>query len=195
MVSHKNIIAGLKVVTKASVLSMDPEAFHAGMQGESERSIMVIAAGVVEQGLREKVMHAFPGLLNSEEKERLNGPNGPLYSFSNVIVVAQALGIVNREQRRKIEVVKAVRNTCAHATTPVGFRTPAIFSAFCFLLGPKSQPVLEKLPADRLKFGYMIGCMLLMSEVVFKPGSLHPALNMDGLLAMLAAQGPLPASR
>ena len=72
MVGHKDVLAGLKVVTKASVLSIEPEAFHTGMKGESERSIMVIAAGVVEQGLREKVMNAFPGLLDSEEKERLS---------------------------------------------------------------------------------------------------------------------------
>lgn len=98
---------------------------------KNDRSAAILLATNLENALRTAIIRK---LKVSEERRRgLFRHNGPFATFSNKIVVAYAVGIIGEDTRFNLDLIRAIRNTFAHAKIPVKFRTAQIMNA-CALL-------------------------------------------------------------
>ena len=123
--SYESVIANLKRLNKHQLVKLDPEAHVSHMLAESDRSVIILLASNVEATLLGMLEDAMPSL-NGEERDRIFNFEGPCGSFSNRIRLAQGLGIINRETRKQVEILKEMRNAAAHSFLPVNYETPAI---------------------------------------------------------------------
>lgn len=146
IVSHESIIAGLKELVNQGLLPLDVDKQIAHLRRESDRAALILLGAVVEDFLLEKLKERMPDL-NRDEQARLFGFEGPCGSFSNKLRIGHALGLFSRSTRRKLEVVKELRNAAAHAHGEINFDTPAVREAMVGFVTPAYREPVSKLPA------------------------------------------------
>lgn len=142
IVSHDSVVTSLKRLLKQDLLAIDPSALVSYGNSESDRTAIILSAATLEQILVWQ-LEARMVSLNQDEKDRLFHYEGPCGSFSSRIRMAQAFGIIDRATRRRIELIKEMRNVCAHCHAPLNFSTPAIKSAVVQLYGSPSRKEIQ----------------------------------------------------
>jgi len=102
--------------------------FFEGLKRESDRGCVILVVTAIEDALSEALKRRFVALSASEEKA-LYSFNSPLGTFSSRIQMAHALGIVDAKGRDQLNLMRAMRNACAHARTDISFETPQLRDA------------------------------------------------------------------
>ncbi|MFL6690150.1 MAG: hypothetical protein ACJ8IR_08220 [Alphaproteobacteria bacterium] len=98
----------------------------------SDRAMALMNASLVDAALQTLIKgHLVP--MSKEELASLFERDGPLSSFSKLIRVSFAFGMINDEMKRNLNIVRELRNTFAHSRIFITFETPAIATA-CGLL-------------------------------------------------------------
>jgi hypothetical protein len=115
-----------------------------GHEGSAfDRSIAIVGATLVENGLKIAILGSFIKL-NDDEISRLFdfGGNAPFSTFSSRILSAFAIGLIGKQARSDLDHIRLVRNVFAHGAFEIGFQHPdvvAICSQFQ-LVGNKKLP-------------------------------------------------------
>jgi hypothetical protein len=117
---REEAIRALKLHSKPLAGNLDADALLTSVDGETDRGAVIILATVVEDALASKIKSKM-GSLNADEMARLFGPDGPLGSFSALIRMGQALGIIDRPLYRVCDIIREMRNACAHSRRPISF--------------------------------------------------------------------------
>ena len=106
--------------------AVDEVAMLVTILGERSQSAsaMLIAAACDEQ-LRERLLDKMVGI-NREMKDALFKNYGPLSGFKAKIDICFALGLIEREHWKKLDVVRSIRNKFAHNSTQTHFTDDAI---------------------------------------------------------------------
>jgi hypothetical protein len=156
-VSHESVIASLKRLTNMSILSMVPETHIPHIDRESDRASIVLFAALIENFVQERLKELMPSL-NADEKARIFGFEGPCGSFSNRIRMAQALEMIDRPTRRKLELIKEMRNVAAHANTEITFDTPEIKEAVLGLFDVEARQGLARLNRKAMRYLFEMVC-------------------------------------
>lgn len=107
---------------------------------------IILNAAVLETYLVGKLKQLMP-TLNSDEVDRLFGFDGPCGSFSSRIRMSQALGIIDRPTRRKLDLIRELRNVAAHAHPVIGFDTAEIRDTLVALFSEKDRDAVRRLPS------------------------------------------------
>jgi mannitol operon repressor len=93
---------------------------------ESDRAMAVLAAAYMDHLLGNLII----SVMTVEDKEvedlLFDGPNAPLGSFSSRINMAYCLGLLSRNQRKDLDIIRKVRNQFAHEFIGVSFDTEGI---------------------------------------------------------------------
>ena len=148
---HREVTANLKALLKQELVELEPKKHRDLIQErESDRASIILLAAMVERFLVRALNDKMP-TINSDERDRLFNFEGPCGSFSNRIRMAQALGIIDRSLRRKLDLVRDMRNVAAHAHPDITFDTPQIREATIALLDEKYRDVAEGLSARELR--------------------------------------------
>jgi DNA-binding MltR family transcriptional regulator len=124
------------------------------------RSAVILLTSQLELFLDDAI---FESLARNEDDliARLIDSNGPLSSFSSKILIAYALGVISKDTRGDLDILRNVRNEFAHSPRPIDFYTPEISDRIenlkCIkrkkyiklkrpaqMLGVKFDPVREK---------------------------------------------------
>lgn len=135
-------IAALKVYTK--VENTNFVQVFAGLTDESDRSALVISGSVVEDSLNGLLRAHMRSPKNSYERDEIWGPQGVLSNFSQKIKMAYALELIDLEDRNGLDVLREIRNQCAHSMMPLSLKTKALVDA-CYLLSKLGEPPEESL--------------------------------------------------
>src|SRR5690606_8731412 len=97
---------------------------------ESDRGAIILVATNVEDMLEYKILERLPALQEDEPaRKAMFELDGPIASFSRKLHMAYAMGIVNKHYRKQIDLVREIRNACAHSRLPVSLSEPAIADA------------------------------------------------------------------
>ena len=96
--------------------------------GKSDGGTALLTSALVELGLK-SIMALRLVPLSKAEVESLFGRDAPLSTFSGLIRIAYAFGIVDSEVRRDMDRIREIRNVFAHAIIPVTFDAPEISAA------------------------------------------------------------------
>lgn len=108
---------------------LDADKMAESVEGETDRGAVIILATVIEDVLAEQIRGKM-GWLSADERSRLFGPDGPLGTFSALIRMAHALGVIDRDLMRACDIVREMRNACAHSRKPISFQDDVLWDAF-----------------------------------------------------------------
>ncbi|KTD99369.1 hypothetical protein ATE68_02325 [Sphingopyxis sp. H038] len=107
------------------------------------------------QSIKQRLAH-----LNHNEIDALFDFNGPMGTFSSRIKCAQAFGIIDRQTRAHIEMIREMRNACAHSQNPLTFRDDALRDAVFTMLDDESvESYREDQTFIRLAFVVLTGVL------------------------------------
>lgn len=137
VVGQDTVIAALKKYTRVLGHAVAPAEFVKTLRLESDRGAVILAATMIDDTLKEALRKRMPGI-NSDEAKRILDYDGLAGSFGSRLKLAQALGIITRRRRQGLEIIREMRNACAHSRQETSFATPEVRDAFRLLLVPES---------------------------------------------------------
>jgi hypothetical protein len=131
---------------------------------ETDRGAVILATTAFEDKLRAALVRKFKRL-SSDERDDLFGLGKPLHSFASKILMAYAVGILDKPRKQIAEVVRIMRNTCAHSGQATSFKDPVLLDAVDFMLqqlGYNGDDIkLRDAPEDRPDWPRFVFLMLI----------------------------------
>src|SRR5688500_9446577 len=88
------------------------------LRDESDRGLVILLATYIEDRLLDRICKAMP---NGEECRRSLTKGGPLRSFEHRLAIARALNLVSEMHLENLDVLRAMRNACAHSRRDISF--------------------------------------------------------------------------
>lgn len=176
--SHDTVIKALNRLNKKGIISIAPFDHASHVHGENDRVFIILHGATLDDILKEHLDEKFKGL-NRDERDRLFNYNGPAGSFSARLMLAQALGLIDRDKRRRCEIIKAMRNVAAHCHTKITFDTPEIREAVLYLLPSSCRPRVKEWEAP--EYRHVFGLICLASCGPATP-AFNPAINFENLV-------------
>ena len=135
LIGHDATISALNALTRTPFLEL-PDVDHASHQfAESERSAMILAAALIEDTLTRALSKLMPGIRTRQDRKAMFEANAPLQSFSAKITMAVALGIIDKDLQKKIDIIRCMRNAAAHAAAPMTYDRVEVRNAIALLFG------------------------------------------------------------
>lgn len=124
MVTQPAYIANLKDYARRrsgdSTAGVSMEEVIAEFSNESDRGAIILASTSIEDMMEHKILAQLPGLKDDEAtRKRMFEQDGQLASFSKKTEMAYAMGIIDKDYRKKIDLVREIRNACAHSRLPL----------------------------------------------------------------------------
>jgi hypothetical protein len=188
MVTQPAYLKNLKTFMRAQLgIDTQPRLAVQNIVGESDRGAVILAATSVEDMLEWAILARMPGLLKDPgARESIFGVNGSVGTFSNKIAMAYAMGIIEKDARREIDLIREMRNACAHARQPVSFSTPEIRDV-CKQVIPEVIPhIADPNDGDALRLCFTLKCVLYCQLLAGGPepdlvGELKARIQADAL--------------
>lgn len=144
----------------------DPAGYVSDLVSESDRGAVILAATTIEDMLEWACIARLPGLHSDlAAREPIFGVNGSAASFSNKIHLAYALGVIDRKARTEIDLIREMRNACAHARKPISFTLPQLQAA-CLKVIEDFLPLLLSREPAALRHTFALKCVLLNQYIV-----------------------------
>jgi hypothetical protein len=122
MVTQPAYIRNLKEYSKRRLRNAETESDEliADYSVESDRGAIILASTTIEDVLEVKITERLPTLIHDDAaRKKMFENDGTLATFSKKIEMAYALGIIDNDYRKKIDLIREIRNACAHARFPL----------------------------------------------------------------------------
>jgi mannitol operon repressor len=124
---------------------------------ESDRGSALVAAAMLDERLKE-ILTAF--LVESKTStELVSGFNAPLGTFSARANAAFALGLIQENEFKEINLIRSIRNKFGHDWQPKSFETGAI-ADLCAQLPWAGPTEYEKDSTQRQRFNFATAILL-----------------------------------
>lgn len=163
--SHESILSDLKKLTKLDLVAISPSDHAATLSGESDRSALILCGSLVEYHITSWLYEKMPSL-NSDERTTLFNFEGPCGTFSARIKMAQALGLYDRAARKRVELIKEMRNAAAHSHAALQFDTPAIHRAVAGLFYPEHRKEIMGWERRRVRASFTVLCIQISRAIL-----------------------------
>jgi DNA-binding MltR family transcriptional regulator len=127
---------------------MDPQKSHLVAESlvkESDRGCVILGASLLAEALEtliRSVSRNTPDDIKTTIDPLFQG-YAPLSTFSARLQIAFALGILPKNLRDKIEIIRRMRNDFAHEWGPIDFNEPRFASRLQFIV-KQAEPVKEQ---------------------------------------------------
>jgi hypothetical protein len=155
---------------------------------ESDRGIVVILGSITEDQLLRRIFENLIEPMPGDLRRSITKTGGVLGSWAARTHMAQALGIINEDDAAILEVMKAMRNACAHSRRHIDFQTAQLKDVLCLALNTQMAAVLAE--AEQPLAGKMTFLLLFsyISERIKGASAAnankHAQELLDGALAM-----------
>lgn len=127
-------------------LSMpDSSKLIAELSGESDRASIILMASMLDEALTFRLSKALPFLPSETEYEEIFRLEGPLGTFSSRMEIACLFGFIEDETYQQLNIIREMRNACAHSKLTLTFAEPALANVAKRLFKPLG---LMDLPAE-----------------------------------------------
>jgi hypothetical protein len=130
-----SVIKALKAHSRSKITRASIEAQGASLEHESDRGTVIMTAAMIEDTLSQALENHLHHL-TSKELDALFEFNGPMGTFSAKIKSAQAFKIIDRATRNHIEMIREMRNACAHSQNGLTFKDEILRNAVFSMLTP-----------------------------------------------------------
>lgn len=103
--------------------NFDPSQFFAALKRESERGQVILLTSQIDDLLKQILKaHLKPHRGKEDDDDKLFRLMGPLSSFSSHIEVAYRLGLISKASADCFDLLRDIRNDCAHQTEPFSYQ-------------------------------------------------------------------------
>lgn len=163
MVSQPAYIANLKEYARRQLKDFKTESAElvADYTNESDRGAIILAATHVEDVLELQIVNRLPVLAEDETaRKKMFEHDGILSSFSKKIEMAYAMGIVDKAYRKKIDLIREIRNACAHARFPLSMEKQVLQDA-CKALLTATWDNLPNYEPSTLRNAFLLECTFI----------------------------------
>jgi hypothetical protein len=108
-----------------------------------------------------EILKRLPGLENDEPtRKRMFEQDGQIASFSKKIEMAYALGIIDKNYRKIIDIIREIRNACAHSRKPISLEKSVLFAA-CEAVISDMLPGLANREPKTIRATFVVKCGLI----------------------------------
>lgn len=114
------------------------------LTGESDRGAVILVSSLAEDLLADRIIERLP---NGEmHREALLRQGGILSSFQDKLVMGQVLEIIEEDTVLELDILRQMRNACAHSRLGITLDTPVLKDAFRLLLGGEASEAVARTP-------------------------------------------------
>jgi hypothetical protein len=145
----------------------DPTALLADLEKESDRAAVIIFASILEDVLTLALAGKMRKFEDKAAFDRIFDFNGPLGTFSAKILMAHRLSVIESDTYRQLEIIREMRNACAHSQYAISFKTPELASACMLLFEGIDDPFVayDGTPQEQMKEAFLSECMWLSMAI------------------------------
>jgi hypothetical protein len=167
MVTQPAYLSELKAYAKSRARNAKDIADSvADLSNESDRGAIILAATSIEDMLEYQILLKLPGLRDDEPtRKRMFEADGQIASFSRKIEMAYALGIIDKAYRKKIDLIREIRNACAHSRKPISMKNAQLLAA-CRVVVTEMLPALKDQNPETLRAAFVSKCMYVSYYVM-----------------------------
>jgi hypothetical protein len=134
----------------------------ADLNTESDRSAFILAATSIEDTIEWALLERMPVLAHdNQSRKRIFGAQGSLSTYADKILLAYALGMIDREGQGQIDLVREIRNTCAHSRRPLSMEIPVLVEAVKAAIGPEMLSIIKDHQPRTLRVTFIAHCSAL----------------------------------
>ena len=192
--SEAGYIKRLRDYAKDYMTSVDFPVHQEELWSASDRAFALLHSINVENSLRRLFEAKFRQGLNSDDRNRLYGPDGIYSAFSGKIALAYAMEFIGPVTRDDLDLIRHIRNSFAHSRRPLSFDLQVVRDACAHLqfpdrphgykfLGPGGREAAgEHADLTNAKTRYRLTCQRIeygMTRVVYP---LPPIILKEGWL-------------
>lgn len=116
-------------LTRDTLIKLEEEIFQIG----NDRAFVLVFTALVEDSLRNLLLSHMNKDLNSDDRRRIFEYEGLAGSFSSRTMLAWAMGIIGKDTRHDLDLIRKLRNEFAHSRVSFNFETDEV-KAICALL-------------------------------------------------------------
>lgn len=127
--ARENTLKALKSYGFSDSLAGEESAMSAELAGQSDRAAFILLATRLDNALAMALQNVFRRDLSVDQKRGLFDFQGPAGSFSGRIKLAYALRIIDRDNRVRLDILREIRNVCAHSPRPLSLGNPELADA------------------------------------------------------------------
>lgn len=140
------------------------EATLQSLSEESDRGFIILVVTQLEDSLARQVAEKMPGF-DEQSRDRFFGPDGLGSNFAIKSALAYGLGLVSSNTYHKLELIRVMRNACAHSIRPISFDSADIKESTLELLeGIYPLPTFDP-DSKFLRLVFQFTCLMIMGEV------------------------------
>lgn len=132
------------------------------LKSESDRAMMIISGSLLEDELQGRIKHALVPL-SKDDSKRFFGIDGLAGTFSSKILMSFSLGLIDAHTRDLLEIIRELRNACAHSRVPVSFDTPEVQKAAHLLFPHELRGSADR---QKIRAQFLMVCSLLLTIIV-----------------------------
>lgn len=163
--SQKNIKSDLRKISMAGFSEADLEDYVEALKIESDRGAIILFATQLEDMLLYRIKRSLTGF-TPEEADSFFGSDGPCGSFAAKIKLAKGVGIINFGTQTHLEMVRHMRNACAHAPSNLSFASPLIREAALSFLTDDAISSYEGATQSEIRDSFMAMCTMLYAIIL-----------------------------
>jgi len=144
----------------------------------SDRVAVIISATTVQEGLAQLIISHL-SRSDSKTHDELFGVEGPLSTFSNLIRIAYAMGLVTVAMKTDLNSIRRIRNVFAHGLRPLAVSEPEIHLEINRLrlhgqVTAEEQTLFEQMDG---KSKFVVCCLSISSECLNRTSARYAKLT------------------
>jgi len=133
---------------------------------ESDRGAFILAATSIEDTLEYSIGLRMKSLeYDAPARKEVFGPRGTISTYYHKTLIAYALGIIDKRGRRDIDLVREIRNACAHSRLPLSMHKKVLANAVKGAIGQTFLSEIKNHEPDTLRIAFISHCATLAAYV------------------------------
>lgn len=168
MVTQPTYLKNLKEYARSSSIGTDDELDQAieDLTGESDRGAVILSATSIEDTLEWALMVRMTPLQDdATTRNSVFGGDGFASTFASKTTLAYALGIIDKQTRDEINLIRDIRNACAHSRKPISFKLPELKAVARHVLRDMWGGIKDHEPLT-LRHAFVIQCTLITQSII-----------------------------
>lgn len=157
----------LRKKARESWLNVDVDAFQKELAGESDRASVVLLGTMLEDVLTYRLTLALCIKPTEDECDYIFRFDGPMGTFSRRAEIACLLGIIEDDTYEQLDIIREMRNACAHSRHPLTFADEALANVAMRLFKPLGfvrKPDRKEIKQAVLLEGFFIYYTLILGS-------------------------------
>jgi hypothetical protein len=168
MVTQPAYLRNLKEYARKRLTDLETEGpeLIANYSTESDRGAIILAATNLEDLLEDKITEKLPGLIGNETaRKKIFEHDGLISSFSKKIEMAYAMGIIDADYKKKIDLAREIRNACAHCRFPLSLKQKQLLGA-CKAFIHETWDQLKDHEPGTIRIAFVVTCTFIAHYIV-----------------------------